>query len=158
MLVSIYLYKKPYFPFHTPKKEKQTIGGCNIPGGPQEVFKLGDDLAQSWPIGSLPLDLEDGSKNGPGTSLVVQWLRLQTLNTGGPGSIPGWKTRTHMPHTEPVLQGPGAPSTEPTCPNSWRRVPWSLCSEKPADRNKEWPPRTTARENPRSSEDPAQPK
>ena len=32
-----------------------------------------------------------------GTSLVVQWLRLQAPNAGGPGSIPGQETRSHMP-------------------------------------------------------------
>ena len=31
-----------------------------------------------------------------GTSLVVQWLRLHTPNAGGPGSIPGQGTRSHM--------------------------------------------------------------
>ena len=31
-----------------------------------------------------------------GTSLVVQWLRLQGPNAGGPGSIPGKGTRSHM--------------------------------------------------------------
>ena len=38
---------------------------------------------------------------GPGdfrrTSLVVQWLRLRAPNAGGPGSIPGQGTRSHMP-------------------------------------------------------------
>ncbi|TEA28791.1 hypothetical protein DBR06_SOUSAS24510049, partial [Sousa chinensis] len=29
-------------------------------------------------------------------SLVVQWLRLHTPNAGGPGSIPGWGTRSGM--------------------------------------------------------------
>ncbi|TEA36668.1 hypothetical protein DBR06_SOUSAS310070, partial [Sousa chinensis] len=29
-------------------------------------------------------------------SLVVQWLRLHTPNAGGPGSIPGQGTRSHM--------------------------------------------------------------
>ena len=28
---------------------------------------------------------------------MVQWLRLRTPNTGGPGSIPGQGTRSHMP-------------------------------------------------------------
>ncbi|TEA42750.1 hypothetical protein DBR06_SOUSAS1610279, partial [Sousa chinensis] len=28
---------------------------------------------------------------------VVQWLRLHTPNAGGPGSIPGQGTRSHMP-------------------------------------------------------------
>ena len=31
-----------------------------------------------------------------GTSLVVQWQRLCTLNVAGLGSIPGWGTRPHM--------------------------------------------------------------
>ena len=31
-----------------------------------------------------------------GISLVVQWLRLRTHNAGGPGSIPGQGTRSHM--------------------------------------------------------------
>ena len=31
-----------------------------------------------------------------GTSLVVQWLRLNTTNSGGPGLIPGQGTRSHM--------------------------------------------------------------
>ena len=33
-----------------------------------------------------------------GTSLVVQWLRLHAPKAGGPGSIPGQGTRSHMPH------------------------------------------------------------
>ena len=32
-----------------------------------------------------------------GNSLVVQWLRLHDHNAGGPGSIPSWGTRSHMP-------------------------------------------------------------
>ena len=32
-----------------------------------------------------------------GTSLVIQWLRLCTPNTGGLGSIPGQGTRSHKP-------------------------------------------------------------
>ena len=31
-----------------------------------------------------------------GTSPVVQWLRLQGPNAGGPGPIPGQGTRSHM--------------------------------------------------------------
>ena len=31
-----------------------------------------------------------------GTFLVVQWLRLQAPNAGGPGSIPGQGTRSPM--------------------------------------------------------------
>ena len=32
------------------------------------------------------------------TSLVVQWLRPQAPNAGGPTLIPGQGTRPHMPH------------------------------------------------------------
>ena len=31
-------------------------------------------------------------------SLAAQWLRLHAPNAGGPGSIPGQGTRSHMPH------------------------------------------------------------
>ena len=34
---------------------------------------------------------------GKGTYLVVQWLRLQAPNAGGPDSIPSQETRSHMP-------------------------------------------------------------
>ena len=37
-------------------------------------------------------------KTGAGTSLAVQWLRLHTSSAGGPGSIPGQGTRSHMLH------------------------------------------------------------
>ncbi|TEA42458.1 hypothetical protein DBR06_SOUSAS1810269, partial [Sousa chinensis] len=30
-------------------------------------------------------------------SLMVQWLRCCAPNAGGPGSIPGQGTRSHMP-------------------------------------------------------------
>ena len=33
---------------------------------------------------------------GEGTTLVVQWLRLCAPSAGGPGSIPGQATRSHM--------------------------------------------------------------
>ena len=35
-------------------------------------------------------------RNGLGTSLVVQWVRLHAPNAGGPGSIPGRGTRSLM--------------------------------------------------------------
>ena len=38
-----------------------------------------------------------------GTSLVVQWLGLWAPNTGGPGSIPGQGTRSHMPQLKENL-------------------------------------------------------
>ena len=37
----------------------------------------------------------------PGTSLVVQWLRLHAPNAEGQGSIPGQGTRSHMPQLRP---------------------------------------------------------
>ena len=36
-----------------------------------------------------------------GTSSVVQWLRLSAPNAGGPGSIPGQGTRSHMLQLRP---------------------------------------------------------
>ena len=41
-----------------------------------------------WAVESSPF---------PGSFLVVQWLRLSTPNAGGPGSIPGQRTRSHVP-------------------------------------------------------------
>ena len=43
----------------------------------------------------FPLLLPD-PKTDPGTSLVVQWLRLHAPNAEGPGSIPGQGTRSHI--------------------------------------------------------------
>ena len=37
----------------------------------------------------------------PGTSLVVQWLRVHDPNACGPSSIPGQETRSHMPQLRP---------------------------------------------------------
>ena len=37
------------------------------------------------------------SKGVKDPTLVVQWLRLQAPNAGGPGLIPGQGTRSHMP-------------------------------------------------------------
>ena len=35
------------------------------------------------------------------TGQAVQWLKLHTPNAGGPGLIPGWGTRSHMPLLRP---------------------------------------------------------
>ena len=56
-----------------------------------------------------------------GASLVEQWLRLHTLNAGGPGSISGQGTRSHM-HAQPrvcmpQLRSPHATTKESTCCN-----------------------------------------
>ena len=46
----------------------------------------------SWRLGAS----ESKYKEEVGTSLMAQSLRLCVLNAGGPGSIPGQGTRTHM--------------------------------------------------------------
>ena len=48
-----------------------------------------------------------------GTSLVVQWLRLQGPNAGGPGSIPGEGTRSHTSR----LKDPQCHNSDPAQPN-----------------------------------------
>ena len=40
----------------------------------------------------------------PGTSLVVQWLRLQAPNAAALGSFPGQGTRPHMPQLKRIPQ------------------------------------------------------
>ena len=50
----------------------------------------------------------------PGTSLVAQWIRLHALNAGGPGSISGQGTRSHMYAT---TKSSHATTKEPTCRN-----------------------------------------
>ena len=35
-------------------------------------------------------------KKALGSSLVGQWLKLHTANSGGMGLIPGWELRSHM--------------------------------------------------------------
>ena len=40
-----------------------------------------------------------------GISLVAQWFRLQTPNAGGPGSVPGQGTRSHMLQLKGFLNG-----------------------------------------------------
>ena len=45
----------------------------------------------------LPICPPDIKFSFPGTSLVVQWLRLRVPDAGGLGSIPGQGTSSHMP-------------------------------------------------------------
>ncbi|TEA39747.1 hypothetical protein DBR06_SOUSAS31510017, partial [Sousa chinensis] len=52
--------------------------------------------------------------------LVAQWLRLHAPNAGGPGSIPGQGTRSHMPQLRvriPQQRSPHASTKEPACHN-----------------------------------------
>ena len=48
------------------------------------------------------------------TSLVALWIRLHAPNTGGPGSIPGQGTRSHM---HAATQGSHATTKETVCCN-----------------------------------------
>ena len=48
-------------------------------------------LCQETPCSNVKL-----RNRGPGTSLVVQWLRFWAPNAGGLGSIPGRGTRAHI--------------------------------------------------------------
>ena len=41
-----------------------------------------------------------------GTSLVVQWLRFQAPNAGGPGSIPDQGITSHMPQLKTLQLSP----------------------------------------------------
>ena len=47
-------------------------------------------------------------KQAEGTSLVVQWLRLQVPNAGGSGSIHDQETTSHMPQLKIPQLRPGA--------------------------------------------------
>ena len=69
----------------------------------QEITSVAEDVVKrkpfmlGWELIYTAI-LEDNMRFSQiGTSLVVQWLRLRALNAGGPGSIPGQGTRSHMP-------------------------------------------------------------
>ena len=47
----------------------------------------------------------------PGTSLVVQWVRLCTPNVGGPGSIPGQRTKS----LRATAKDPAHSNEDPAC-------------------------------------------
>ena len=44
-----------------------------------------------WQEGSSARQVPSGNVPGPGTSLVVQWLRLHPPKAEGLGLIPGWE-------------------------------------------------------------------
>ena len=48
-------------------------------------------------IKQVPLSLDDLKASAPGTSLVVEWLRLHASKAGGAGLIPGWGTKSYVP-------------------------------------------------------------
>ena len=57
-----------------------------------------------------PWPLEKSFKGSVGTSPVVQWLRLHAPSAGGPASIPGQGTTSHM-HT--AVKSPNAATKIP---------------------------------------------
>ena len=56
---------------------------------------MGSSVGLTWP-GKESVNLNMCQQKIPGTSLVVQWIELCAPNAGGPGSIPGQGTRSHM--------------------------------------------------------------
>ena len=60
----------------------------------REAFHI---FNQDMEATSMPISRRMDKKAMVGNSLVVQWLRLCTPDTGGLGSIPGQGTRSHMP-------------------------------------------------------------
>ena len=69
---------------------RQTASVRTTEGSADRVV-VGRHLGGGWPV-QAPL-----RKEAEGTSLEVQGLRSCTPNAGGPGSIPGQGTRSHMP-------------------------------------------------------------
>ena len=63
--------------------------------GPRSSASSGN-LTNRKSVTSSPLGSRALTGRIEGISLVVQWLKLCALNAGGPGSIPGQGTRSHM--------------------------------------------------------------
>ena len=74
---------------------------CSLPGSSIHGFSR----QQYW--SGVPLPSPNGCSNKvlksllQGAALGVQWLRLQAPNAGSLGSIPGLRTRCHMPQLRP---------------------------------------------------------
>ena len=83
------LFPSSCFSFLQPRAFQASCVGLTTPprSGPAST-------GQGW---GLALWDQDENLEGPGTSLVVQRLRLHAPSAGGPGSIPGRGTRSHMP-------------------------------------------------------------
>ena len=99
-------------------------------------------------------------------SLVAQWLRICLPTQGTWVRALVWEDPTCRRAIKPVRHNYWACALEPTCHNYWACVPQLLKpvhlepvlrskrshrNEKPAHRNKEWPPLTAARESPRAA-------
>ena len=96
-MVSFILYILPNFLKHYIKITRQAIVKIIIRWTelmPKDPFPL-----KYWAIG---------------TSLVAQWVRLHAPNAGGPGSIPGQGTRSHM---QAMTKSSHATTKEPMCRN-----------------------------------------
>ena len=92
----------------TPADAGDVGGGGSIPswgrssgvgnGNPLQYYSLGDlrfrDLGYS-PWGHNELGTTECTLSP--IFLVVQWLRLQSPSAEGPGLIPDWGTRSHIP-------------------------------------------------------------
>ena len=78
----------------------QPIGGnSHIKQGVGDINTPPFNLLSVSPLANPNRKLEVKKALG-GTSLVVQWLRLQTPSAGGPGSIPDQGTRSHIATTK----------------------------------------------------------
>ena len=71
---------------------------------------------EDWKIEITQLYSREKTKmnRASGTSLVAQWIRLCAPNAGGPVSIPGQGTRSHMHAT---TKNSYATTKEPACHN-----------------------------------------
>ena len=77
-------------------KIQPTGGNSHIKQGVGDINTPPFNLLSVPPLANPNRKLEVTQALG-GTSLVVQWLRLQAPNAGGPGSIPGQGSRPYMP-------------------------------------------------------------
>ena len=71
----------------------------NLDGGVGDWKEL-DSFIQSLDVGETRVNQTDKGLariTDYGNSLVVQWLRVGTPSAGGPTSIPGQGTSSHMP-------------------------------------------------------------
>ena len=71
-------------------------------------------VVQLSPLSSHTFFITPNQNPVTGTSLVAQWLRLCAPNAGGPGSIPGQGTGSHMHAATKSLH---ATTKEPSCRN-----------------------------------------
>ena len=74
--------------------------GRNAGGLGNRERLLGDRKQEPWSYSCKELDAAYNKtelrRGFLGTPLVAQWIRLCAPNAGGPGSIPGQGTRSHM--------------------------------------------------------------